>query len=257
MASQGAVLDDLVHQPHVDVGGVTVGPFAAQAEGVEQHLVVLECRRLEAHGGTVAQGHRRDACRLVVGLVDDASLDGLDFQQLVARRQVDIGRLGRVDDAVKVGDYIARRGIKAGAAHRLRTRNQHADVILADDLPQIGVHLVKGDALDLVDEQLRLGDNAGDIAAVDIVVYVLVGIVAAAAGDGLDLQVGIDGPHILPGTVHLGSGEAVLHDVGGEGYQRVEGLERAPLIDQCRERQGVAGAGDEHLVVLGVPVFYG
>ena len=79
VASKGAILDDLVHQPHVDVGRVTIGPFTTQAESVEQHLVVLKCRGLQPHGGAVVQGHRGDACLGLIGLVDNTTLNGFNL----------------------------------------------------------------------------------------------------------------------------------------------------------------------------------
>ena len=61
VAAQGTILNDLIHEPHIHVGRVAIGPFSAQAEGVEQHLVVLELGGFQSDGCPVAQGHCRDA----------------------------------------------------------------------------------------------------------------------------------------------------------------------------------------------------
>ena len=93
VAAQCAILNNLIHQAHIHVGRVTIGPLAAQAEGIEQHLIVLELSGFQPHSCTITQGHCSDARRFLIGLIDDGSHLGLIGDQALVGGHVDIGGL--------------------------------------------------------------------------------------------------------------------------------------------------------------------
>jgi len=86
-----------------------------------------------------------------------------------------------VHGAREVGYHVARRGILAASALRtLGTRNEYAHVVLAHHAAQAGVHVLQRHLVQLVEQDVALGNHARDVAAVGVVVQVFGHIVLVA-----------------------------------------------------------------------------